>query len=261
MIPAAVRHADVCVCVSHHTARRLEELVRHRRADGRRREVVVIPHGVDHERFRPDARRRRRPRAARRSLGVRPPFVAFLGTIEPAQGRAVAGGGVRRGSRPAIPTCASCSRAAPGGTVARVQRAIAGSGMAHRIVRTGYVPDDGRCPRCCAAPPRCVYPSLEEGFGLPALEALACARAARDDGRLVDRGVRRRCRAARRATGDVDALTAALERALDPAVARVLTARGPAQAAPYTWDAVADAHLAGVPARLPVGSGLTCASG
>ena len=30
------------------------------------------------------------------------------------------------------------------------------------------------CPPCCVRPPAAVYPSLYEGFGLPALEALAC---------------------------------------------------------------------------------------
>jgi len=43
-----------------------------------------------------------------------------------------------------------------------------------RVVRTGYLPDAAvpALLRCAAV---VAYPALEEGFGLPALEALACA--------------------------------------------------------------------------------------
>ena len=239
MLPAAVRHADVSICVSHHTARRLEARFGTTGSSRRRREVVVIPHGVDHERFRPD------PDAgadlgALRSLGVRPPFVAFLGTMEP---------------RKDVPSLVEAfARVAPGRPELRlvlaggtgwdggaVERAVAGSGIAHRVVRTGFV-DDAVVPALLRRAAAVVYPSLEEGFGLPALEALACAAPlVTTAGSSIEEFVGDAALLV--VPGDVDALTAALERALDPAVARVLTARGPAQAAPYTWDAVADAHL------------------
>ena len=67
MIPAAAARASVCVCVSRHTADRLEALARPS-GDVPSGDVQVIHHGVDHERFRPDGdedvdRERSRPSA------------------------------------------------------------------------------------------------------------------------------------------------------------------------------------------------------
>ena len=54
-----------------------------------------------------------------------------------------------------------------------VDAAVAASGLGARVVRTGYV-DDEAVPALLRAATAVVYPSLYEGFGLPALEALAC---------------------------------------------------------------------------------------
>lgn len=87
------------------------------------------------------------------------------------------------------------------------------------------------------------YPSLEEGFGLPVLEALACAaptvttrgtamaEVAGDAAFLVD-------------THDPRGLAEALAACLDEAsIAAELRARGPHVAAGYTWEASAAAHV------------------
>jgi glycosyltransferase involved in cell wall biosynthesis len=83
-------------------------------------------------------------------------------------------------------------------------------------------------------------PSVYEGFGYPPLEAMAAGtpvvatsvgslpEVLGDAARFVD-------------AGDVDALTAALADVVDDdAVAADLAARGPAQAATYTWERCAD---------------------
>jgi glycosyltransferase involved in cell wall biosynthesis len=237
MIPAAVARAAVCVCVSRHTAERLAALVPE--APGRPRDVVVVPLGVDHDRFRrepvaaPDLDRLDR-------LGIRPPFVAFLSTIEPRKGIPTLVQAFARvaAARPDLSLVIAGGRGWDGG---EADTAIAASGVAARVVRTGYLPDDA-VPALMRRASVFVHPALEEGFGLPALEALACGvPVVSTTGSSIEEFVGDS--AVLVAPGDVDALTAGIERALDPDEARVLSARGPVQAAPYTWEAVAVAHL------------------
>jgi glycosyltransferase involved in cell wall biosynthesis len=111
-------------------------------------------------------------------------------------------------------------------------------GIAAALVLTGRVDDAtlGALYRRCAA---FVFPSLYEGLGLPILEALGA-------GAVVVAGDNS---AQPEAAGDAallancadpDALAGTIVRALsDPVLARTLRQRGPAQAARFTWAAVA----------------------
>jgi glycosyltransferase involved in cell wall biosynthesis len=173
-IRVAARHADAIVCVSHRTAQRLGELCA---PTGR---VVVIPHGVDHDRFRPSplpaSRSAERPAPsddqALEQLGVRAPYVLFVGTLEP---RKAVPDLVAAFDRLAAdhPELSLVLAGQPGWGIDAVERAIGHSPFARRIVRTGYVPDEA-VPALLRKAAVAAYPALEEGFGLPALEALAC---------------------------------------------------------------------------------------
>ena len=55
----------------------------------------------------------------------------------------------------------------------QVAEAVARSGVEDRIIRTGYVGDEV-VPALYRSAVAVVYPALYEGFGLPALEAMAC---------------------------------------------------------------------------------------
>jgi glycosyltransferase involved in cell wall biosynthesis len=218
MIPLALRRADVAICVSDTTARRLHDVL-HPRCP-----VVVAPHGVDHERFRPDGE------AA--DLGY--PYVLFVGTIEP-----------RKNVPSLVRALAHLDddvrlvlAGRPGWGTDEVDAAIAAAGVTDRVVRLGFVADD-ELPRLLRGAAAVAYPSFEEGFGLPALEALACgaplvttagtamAEVVGDAAVLVP-------------PGDDDALADALRRLLadpgdpDPRVAA---------AAPFTWAASAERHV------------------
>ena len=57
--------------------------------------------------------------------------------------------------------------------MAETERALAAARHPERIVRTGYLPDEA-VPALLRQAAVVAYPALEEGFGLPALEALAC---------------------------------------------------------------------------------------
>ena len=234
-IRAAARSADAVVCVSDSTAARLRqvELPRH--------EMHVILHGVDHERFRPDD-----PAGADASqlarLGIREPFIAFVSTIQPRKDipSLVRAFDVVAATRPDAQLVIGGAR---GWSEAASDAAIAASAHADRIVVTGWVPDDS-LPALYRRAAAVAYPALAEGFGLVALEAMACGAPlvttrgtameefVADGALLVD-------------PGDIDALAAALARCLD-GDAGVEEARrnGLSIAARYTWDATAAAHEA-----------------
>jgi glycosyltransferase involved in cell wall biosynthesis len=166
-IRVASRHADALVCVSRTTANRLREEC------SPVAPIAVIPHGVDHRRFTsappsPDA-----DQVVLNVLGVQRPFIAFVGTIEP---RKDVPSLVRAFDRIAAVHRDLTLVIAGGegwGTEA-VDVAVAMARHRDRILRTGYIPDKA-VPALLRTAAVVAYPSLEEGFGLPALEALACA--------------------------------------------------------------------------------------
>jgi glycosyltransferase involved in cell wall biosynthesis len=154
----AVRSADAIITVSRHTA---EDLVRYRRIDQRRIHVVPLaaslPHiGSDMEET-----------LAR--LKIRPPFVLFVGTLEPRKNLVRLVRAYRR----------AVARGAPHALV------LAGPiGWGHQqlmrelaleapgeIILTGETSQADRDALYRGASVF-VYPSLYEGFGLPVLEAM-----------------------------------------------------------------------------------------
>ena len=158
-------HAGVIVCVSQHTATRFSE---HFHPAG---EVHVITHGVDHARFHPSVDLAADD-AVISELGIRVPYVVHVGTLEP---RKNIPNLIRAFDVVADRHRDLCLVLA--GQLAwgrdELMRAIAESRHSLQIIQLGYIRDD------CVAPllRRAVavaYPSIEEGFGLPALEALAC---------------------------------------------------------------------------------------
>ena len=169
-ITRAARDAAVVVCPSATTA---EALARWCEV---RADVVVAPHGVDAERFRPvepfpgsDAARLG---AIDSRLTSDRPLLVFVGTIEPRKDVATL---VEAFSAVAArhPDALLVLAGGRGWGADDVDAAITVSGLGRRIVRTGYVGDED-IPALLRSATAVVYPSLYEGFGLPALEALAC---------------------------------------------------------------------------------------
>jgi glycosyltransferase involved in cell wall biosynthesis len=232
MIRAATRRAAVVIAVSEDTARRLQALAPPVGP------IVVAPHGVDHERFSPVVGHD--DDATLASHGIRAPFVAFTGTIEPRKG---------------LPTLVEAfARVASDDRRLRlvlaggdgwgsdlVRDAVASSGVPTRVLRPGYLPDSAIAPLFRRAAV-VAYPSLAEGFGLNALEALACgAPLVTTTGSALDEVVGDA--AIKVAPGDVDALADALHEALKPEVAARLRAAGPPRATHFTWERSVDRHI------------------
>jgi glycosyltransferase involved in cell wall biosynthesis len=236
MLRLSARRAAVLIAVSQHTAQRLRA-----RLDPRA-PVVVAPHGVDHERFRPAPRGNAEDRAVLHGLGIQPPYLAFAGTLEPRKDLPTLIAAFAR-IAPSRPDLRLVIAGRDGWGATAVRDAAAASGVTTRIIRSGWFPG-AALPAFFRQSEAVVYPSLEEGFGLPALEALACgaalvtttgsamAEVVGDAALLIDPGA-------------TDALAATLARVFDDtALADRLRRTGPDQAAPYTWAASIDRHLA-----------------
>jgi glycosyltransferase involved in cell wall biosynthesis len=234
----SVRHAAAIICVSESTARRLREVL------SPRAPVVAVAHGVDHARFLAHEPEPGADQAVLESLGLDRPYVLHLGTIEPRKGidDLVAAFDLLAPGHPELELVLAGGL---GWKAEAATRAIADARAGGRIRRLGYVPDD--CVPSLLRRARTVaYPSLEEGFGLPALEALACgaplvttvgtamAELAGDSALLVP-------------PGRPDELAAAIETAMVPETPPENTRRrlrGLEVAAHYTWEACAEGHLA-----------------
>jgi glycosyltransferase involved in cell wall biosynthesis len=242
-IKVAARQARVVVCPSQATA---DELARWCQVDA---EVVVAHHGVDLDRFRPAeaapgsdaALLSALPTGRGGSLADGSPFLAFVGTLEPRKDVPTL---VRAFTQVAgrHPDARMVLAGGAGWGAAKVEEAVAASGVGDRIIRTGYVRDEV-IPALFRSAVAVVYPALYEGFGLPALEAMACgAPVVTSSGSAMEEVAGDA--AIMVPPGDTVALSGALESVLagsDPDPDR--KRRGLDIAARHTWAASADRHL------------------
>ncbi|MEP6623536.1 MAG: glycosyltransferase family 1 protein [Acidimicrobiia bacterium] len=239
MIRASTVRAAAIISVSDHTERRLQAVL------APTAPTVVAVHGVDHQRFTAiDDRDLSRLGHA----GIRPPYVAFAATLEP-----------RKDVPTLIRAFSSIADARPelklviagrdGWGAVAVRDAAAASGHTTAIMRVGWM-DDDLLPAFFRQSETVAYPSLEEGFGLPALEALACGAAlVTTTGSAMEDVVG--SAALLVPPRDETALAGALRRVLtDASVRNRLRAAGPSRASAFTWEASADRHLAAYAAAL-----------
>jgi glycosyltransferase involved in cell wall biosynthesis len=234
MIRASARRAAVLICVSAYTADRLRALT------DPRGDVIVAHHGVDHERFS-TAGSVATDLAALAPHGIEPPYIAFASTIEPRKNvpALVEAFSVVAATRPDL----RLVLAGGDGWGARAAReAIAASGVATQVVRPGYIASETLAAFFRRADV-VAYPSFEEGFGLPALEGLACgAPVVTSAGSALAEVVGDAALTV--APDDPSALAAALATVLDdPDVAARLRAAGPVRAAQFTWERCVDQHV------------------
>ena len=238
-IRVAARRADAVVCVSGATAARLRELT------DPRAEVFTVPHGVDHGRFRPygaEGVSEEADRSLLRAHGIEPPYVGFLGTLEPRKGLDVLLAAFDRvaAGHPGLRLVVAGGK---GWGLGTVERALAGMRHRDRVVMAGYLADEA-VPALLRAAEVVAYPSREEGFGLPVLEALACgARVVTTAGSAMEELAG--AAVAVVGAGDATALAEVLDAELGEAARGTSPRRaaGLEVAARHTWGRSADAHV------------------
>lgn len=157
----AALHADALICVSDRTADQLRHYV------DVKAPVVVAPHGIDPNRFRPSSADTEEPDArVLARYGIVGPYVLWLGAIAPHKNLGTLMQAFNRVA-PAGLGLVVGGKSWPGAWESVVPHVPA---VAKRI---GFVPDDD-VPALLRNAAVFAYPSFEEGFGLPVLEALAC---------------------------------------------------------------------------------------
>ena len=177
--------------------------------------------------------------ASERHSGTAGDVILFVGTVEPRKniGRLLDAYALRRARRGDAPPLVLAGRARD--PVAADLRRLEEAPFAGHVSLLGYVSEERRRALYRSAR-MLVLPSLEEGFGLPVLEAMASGVPVV----VSDRGALPEITAdAARpiAAGDTNAFADEMERLLDPSMARAAVHRGIARAARYSWAACAAA--------------------
>lgn len=163
LLPQLTQRVRHIIAVSQYTKKRL--MARFSLADEK---ITVIPQGVGDE-FSP------RPpeviEALRVTLGIpNEPYVLSVGSLEPRKNLSTLLAAWPRVLR-AHPEANLVVTGASGRSAVFKRAAL--SGVRTNVIFPGYVPDQD-LPTLYSGAACFVYPSLEEGFGLPVLEALAC---------------------------------------------------------------------------------------
>ena len=215
-----------------------DELVRALGADPTR--IDVAYHGVDHAMFHEPSEAKVRHVSDRLGLHGKP-YVAYLGGLEPRKNvpALITGWAAAVTDLPDPPALVL---AGGSGWSEEVDDVVAQVPAHLRLVRPGYLRFSD-LPGYLGGALVVAYPSRGEGFGLPVLEAMACAAPVLTTHRtsLPEVGGD----AVAYTEPDADSIQAGLRALLDDPVRReALGTAGHARAQEFTWAASAEAHLA-----------------
>ncbi len=261
LLPYCVRQASRIIAVSQNTRRDVLKLLGPQLAG----KTEVIYPGIDSSFFEPVALETQQATLDSYGIDHTRPFILAVGTLEPRKNQARLLEAYRQVLRewpdsPARPQLVLVGKAGWGGEYDRVRAGALQGGLsfasrdnpaknytsAADIIHLNQVEDDVSLRALYAAAALAVYPSLYEGFGLPALEAMAAGvplvtsnnsslpEITGPDGQaalLID-------------PTSIGALTVAIRRLLlDPELPARLRRVGPVRASAFSWKKAAQATL------------------
>lgn len=229
------RHADALIVPSQATE---DELVRAVGADPE--QIHVIPHGVDHKKFRSPSLVEVSEARTWLGLPADATFITFLGTLEP---RKNVPGLIRAyilscSSLPAPPILVLA-----GGTGwdSEIDAALKELPAHLRVARPGFVPDEV-LPGLLGGAEIVAYPSFGEGFGLPVLEAMACGATVLTTDRLSLPEVGGEAVEYAKSPDVADVAASLSQLLADPAGRAALGAAAGTRAATFSWLHTAQGH-------------------
>jgi glycosyltransferase involved in cell wall biosynthesis len=189
-------------------------------------DIDVVLNGIDHTRFHVDAGQAPRDR----EVVLDEPYILYPARLEhPGKNHERL---IRAYAQTSLASqCALVFAGKDWGARTHLEAVVAELGLCERVLFLGYV-SDHELPRLVASARLVAMVGLCEGFGLPAVEALACGTplVAADAGALpeVCGGLAER---------SIESIAAALERvASEPALRTRVRSDGPGWAAQFSWD-------------------------
>ena len=164
-MPLFVRRADAIISVSRHTKRDILDLY-----STPSQKVVVVGEGIE-DHFRPADEEEIQRVQDQYAIGR--PYLLMVGTLEPRKNHALAFESLARLKAEGWPHCLVVA-GGRGWLFDTVKSEVELLGLADDVIFTGRVPEEDLPPLYSGAD--CfLMPSLYEGFGIPVLEAMACA--------------------------------------------------------------------------------------
>lgn len=162
------RHADHIVTVSAFSKSEILKYLKVKEA-----QVTVIPCAVDHTIFHPGYPKEQIRKACKK-YHIRQEYFLYMGTIEPRKNLERLIGAYARLCRryKNVPQLVLAGK--KGWLCGGIYEKVRELGLEHRVLFPGYIAQEDSPLLLCGAK-AFLFPSLYEGFGIPPLEAMACA--------------------------------------------------------------------------------------
>ena len=161
-LPRLARNAKIVVTDSYHSMIRIQEVFRISKD-----KIIVAPCGVDRERFRPRASTEQD--FVRKKYGLPEAYGLFVGTLEPRKNLHTLIRSWQRVKKMVAPLKLVIAGAGGGS----FRRDLLSKQVEENLEWVGYV-EDRDLPALYSGARMFILPSIYEGFGLAALEAMAC---------------------------------------------------------------------------------------